>query len=228
MTLRARQTSAFTLIEVLLALSLSTLLIGAVYWSLAAAFDAHRRSERVVGPPRTAEVVLEQLRADLRGAVRPGGYLAAEFVSLDASVARGAGERALVFYTTAGTAGEARTAGVRRVEWALSQPSNELLADRPAVVRRVADNLLAPVVDEGYEQVLALEVVELTFRFYDGSQWEDDWDSTERGDALPWAVEVTLGLAEGLGGSGDGGYWVRRVMAVPGARAEDEGGGIRR
>ena len=31
-------------------------------------------------------------------------------------------------------------------------------------------------------------------RYFDGYQWTTDWDSTQYGDVLPLAVEVTLGI----------------------------------
>ena len=42
-------------------------------------------------------------------------------------------------------------------------------------------------------QVIAPEVVELAFRYFDGTAWTDSWDSAAAG-ALPRAVEVVIGL----------------------------------
>lgn len=42
-------------------------------------------------------------------------------------------------------------------------------------------------------QVIAPEVMELAFRYFDGSAWTDTWDSAAAG-ALPRAVEVVIGL----------------------------------
>ncbi|MCA9116202.1 MAG: prepilin-type N-terminal cleavage/methylation domain-containing protein [Planctomycetaceae bacterium] len=45
-------------------------------------------------------------------------------------------------------------------------------------------------------RVLAPEVVSLGFRYFDGQEWFDVWNSVELG-RLPLAVEVTVGLASG-------------------------------
>lgn len=210
----------------LLALSLATLLIGSVYWALAASFDAHRRAQRVLHAPRATEMVLDALRADLRGAVQPGGTLAAVFVSADNASVGGA-VHTLTFYTTAGTASEAWTAGVREVTWTLAEPSDDYLdhttddasAERLVAVRRVVDNLLAPDEATVDEQVMASEAMELTFRFYDGEQWQDAWDSLEQDDALPQAVEVTLALHDPADtAEDDAAYTATRVLAVPAAQ----------
>lgn len=46
--------------------------------------------------------------------------------------------------------------------------------------------------DEAF--VIAPEVVDLTYRFFDGTSWYYDWDSDARG-GLPMAVEITLAFA---------------------------------
>lgn len=221
---------AFTLIEVLLAMSLSAILIGAVYWTLAAGFDAHGHARRIIAFPRAAEFALETLRADLQGAVEPGGLLTAEFIGGEAAGAEGG--VALIFYTAAGTSGEPRTAGVRRVEWVLGPPLIEPTADEhSALLRRVTDNLLAPVVPDPVEQTIATDVLELGLRFYDGSEWQNEWDSVAQSNALPLAVELTLTLAmpesreaEARDSSEpDRSYIVRRVIALPAGATDAEG-----
>ncbi len=46
--------------------------------------------------------------------------------------------------------------------------------------------------DEAF--IIAPEVADLTYRFYDGTQWYYDWNSDERA-GLPLAVEITLAFA---------------------------------
>jgi hypothetical protein len=50
------------------------------------------------------------------------------------------------------------------------------------------------LIDETPDQNLAPEVLELRFRYFDGTQWVLQWDSEER-QGLPMAVEITLVLA---------------------------------
>jgi hypothetical protein len=44
-------------------------------------------------------------------------------------------------------------------------------------------------------QVIAPEIVNLQFRYFNGLEWVDSWDSTSM-DALPLAIEVTIGFQE--------------------------------
>jgi hypothetical protein len=73
--------------------------------------------------------------------------------------------------------------------------------------------------------VIAREIVSLQFRYFNGLEWVDSWDSTSL-DALPLAIEVTIGFQEppdkddklaDLTGIVRIGETVRHVIQVPGA-----------
>jgi hypothetical protein len=73
-------------------------------------------------------------------------------------------------------------------------------------------------------QIMAPEVIELAFRYFDGSVWYDTWDSTATG-SLPRAVEVVIGLKvpqkprdpsdRRLAESPTVGRSIRHVIAIP-------------
>ena len=56
-------------------------------------------------------------------------------------------------------------------------------------------DLLAPKQMEPEEQVLCRSVASLNFRYFDGSNWVDEWDSTADANSLPLAVEVDIEIA---------------------------------
>ena len=63
--------------------------------------------------------------------------------------------------------------------------------------------------DQGNQEALAPEVVDLEFQYYDGNEWVSEWDSTEN-NGLPLAVEISLTItkpqhAAGLGWLAGGG-----------------------
>ncbi len=70
------------------------------------------------------------------------------------------------------------------------------------LIRQVVDQPVASwatefggVADLGiYAELLAPEVTSLTFRYHDGTQWLESWDSYQQG-GLPVAIEVTIVLA---------------------------------
>lgn len=103
-----------------------------------------------------------------------------------------------------------------RVTWALVRPKRSLDPDatglqslivNPALARDVTDRLQESIPEETTSglstvstateipesSILAVEVVALQFRYYDGYSWVSEWDSTEKG-RLPRAVEVSMGF----------------------------------
>ncbi len=44
---------------------------------------------------------------------------------------------------------------------------------------------------DGYTQLIANEIAQITFRYFDGEDWQDEWDAAEAG-GFPSAVEVTI------------------------------------
>jgi hypothetical protein len=63
---------------------------------------------------------------------------------------------------------------------------------RLSLVREVTTNLLSPTKLDPVEERLCGNVTSLTFSYYDGSSWYDDWDSTQHDNTLPVAVQMTL------------------------------------
>jgi hypothetical protein len=62
----------------------------------------------------------------------------------------------------------------------------------PSLVRSVTRNLLAPTVPPPDEEILCRNVRSFTVQYFDGTDWQDSWDSTTLGDILPQAVAMTF------------------------------------
>jgi prepilin-type N-terminal cleavage/methylation domain-containing protein len=121
-------------------------------------------------------------------------YLAGAFVGYDGSSAgtgtnNTGGNASVTFYTTA--EGPLHPAGgdgeIKKVE---------LSVDNGVLYRKVLSNLTAPQQQQIQpdQEVLCRNVRSFNLRYYDGSTWQDTWDSTQTSPAneLPVAVEVTL------------------------------------
>jgi general secretion pathway protein J len=245
----SRQNSghAFTLLEVLVALLIVSVLVAAVYSSLTLAMAAREKAEQAIKPARAAELALERMRVDLSSALPPVGLLAGEFVGeVDSQTGVGQGEsHAIRFHAKTGAVGhiaaadydrepDAPTDDIQMIEWEFVQSSS----DEPGtLVRRVTSNLLASTAAEPQEQVLCRNVRSLVFRYYDGTDWIESWDSAQYEDSLPIAVEATMEMVEpttsdpvraaatragavsvagtAVPGEGTVSYTTRRVMLLP-------------
>lgn len=78
--------------------------------------------------------------------------------------------------------------------------SIHLEADHTGLIRDEIDRAVAfyqgafdPTSPKDFSQMVAAEVVQIQFRFFDGQQWVTQWDSAEN-DAFPTAVEINIVL----------------------------------
>jgi len=218
MTGRSARTRAFTLLEMLVATALVALLAGSLYASLAIAFKARRSAVEAVEPVRKTEIALAMLAEDLRCAVVPKGVLAGPFLGQDGKDDRGHDSDSLEFYCAASSPEQAEGIGdIKKVDLAC-----ELADDMGAhvLVRYVTTNLLAPRTVEPTREVLCRGVFAFSLRYFDGSEWLDNWDSTLENNALPCAIEVTLQLEDPRQpDSNVCGYYASKVYLLPCAPA---------
>jgi prepilin-type N-terminal cleavage/methylation domain-containing protein len=233
----ARRAAAFTLLEMLVALAMAAIIAGSLYSALRIGFRARASAEASVEPIRTAEMATSVLRADFECAVRATGTLAGPFVGTDTTGDGGLPADAVSFYTLgnpadadflaslaanqnnragaggvrgamSGTTSSAVPAEARKVEIGLvSYPGPDGAAEQ-CLVRRVTTNLLAQVAVEPDEEVLCRGVRAVNFRYFDGTTWQDSWDSTQINNNIPTAVEMIVELDR----SSDG---VPRIVRFP-------------
>ncbi|KPK84417.1 MAG: hypothetical protein AMJ81_05655 [Phycisphaerae bacterium SM23_33] len=207
---------AFTLLEMLVATAMTAVLAGSLYATLHIAFKARRAALQAVEPAWKAELAVELLRADIQSAVVPSGVLAGAFVGEQQTDGAGRECDCLLLYCTASGARQAEGVGDTRMLELLCEPEED--ATGMLLLRRTTVNLLAPVTPEPAEEVLCRGVHAFGLRYFDGVDWQDNWDSTTRDNTLPSAVEVTLELeAEGpqQPETDAGGYWTSQVFLVP-------------
>ena len=193
---------AFTLLEMLLATTIVALLAGSLYAAMSTAFKARRTALASVDDVRKVNTAMELLRADLLATVPPRATLSGSFVGQAGGGLTGAISDGLTFSAAVTDVQPGAGVGdIKKIEYAC-QTSTSGTMD---LVRRVTTNLLSQVTAEPKEEVLCRGLASFTLRYYDGTNWATEWDSTKT-NALPTAVEVTLGLGDTT---------TTRVMLVP-------------
>lgn len=214
MSSRRRQVRAFTLLELLVATAMTAVLAGSLYATLHVAFKARGTATAVVEEVRRAELAVELVRADIESAVVPKGILAGGFLGEDDTDGAGRPMDILLLHCTADGAAETEGTGdIRMVELAC-EPAED--GEGMVLLRRLTLNLLATTVEEPAEEVFCRGLRSFDLKYFDGMDWQDNWDSGTQDNTLPLAVEVTLELVARDGTSSDeGGYWVSRVFRIP-------------
>ncbi len=204
----------FTLLEILMATAMTAVLAGSLYASLYIAFRAKESAMRSVESPRASQAAFEMLRQDIASAVVPTGLLAGPFVGANATVSPDSEGDTLSLHTVSADVETSFGEGdIRLVEYFCQVDED---ANGSTLIRAVTTNLLSTRQVEPVQEVVCRGVKEFHLRYFDGTAWQDSWDSTTRNNVLPTAVEVTLELKEPTAKSQDqSGYRMTRVLLVP-------------
>ena len=204
-----RTRRGFTLLELLVAITIAAVVAGSLYSGLRIGLRAQANAESSVEPIRTAELAMGLLRPDFESAVPATGTLQGAFIGTDGTGEGGLPADSVEFHTTGdplesvaaeagntspilgGAAAAAQPGGeVRKIQLGLLPSSSGQLV----LVRRVYTNLLAQVEEEPHDEVVCRGVMSLNLRYWDGLTWQDNWDSTQIENNIPSAVEVTMDL----------------------------------
>ncbi len=188
--------AGFTLIEILLAVAIFAVVIAAMQTVFHSALRLQTRTTRAVEEGMPLQQTLAVMKRDLANLVVPGGTLAGALQTTPTNVtsmATPAGASGPQFYTATGRLDDAEPWGeVQKVMYYLAPPTNKVRG--LDLYRAVTRNLL-PLAQEQFEPEWLMGGVEqLTFWFYDGSQWAATWDSSTAETPLPRAIKVQLDL----------------------------------
>ena len=196
---------AFTLLELLLAVLVFSIVLGAIHVVFFSAFRLRNRTAEAIERSLPLQQTLAIIKRDLGNIVPPGGTLSGALqstptISTSGGMTGSIGtQNAPHFYTTTGIVDDSGPwSEIRRVSYFLSAPTN----DTPGLdlIRSVARNLLPISQDETDDQFLMSGVETIAFQYFDGNAWRDSWDSTQVDSAsglsnnLPRAIKLELGL----------------------------------
>lgn len=188
-----RDARGFTLIEVLVAVSLLAIVLTSVYGVFGSVNAAKLRLDTDSADYHLARVVFDRLSRDIHGAY----FRSKDKTTLFRGGINEHGESFLELTTTAVTVSRAVGAGIAVVHYrlALDQEFGNgrrvlLRSEQP---RQSATVLLASAADERMTR-LAPDVAGLTLRFFTDGTWKDQWEPQQ--NELPQLVEISLVIGQ--------------------------------
>jgi type II secretion system protein J len=186
--------SAFTLLEVILALALGALAIVAAQSAFGSAVRLRLQAQERIDADLATHRALQIVREDLAGLLPRGGRFSGELQTAAGSeIPPPAGALTIGpdFVCTSGRVDAWSPFGdVQRVSYLLI-PNEGTSRDLFTLVRSVSRNLLPMTEAEAETQILLEDVSAALFEFHDGSGWLTDWDSAAA-QAMPVAIRLTL------------------------------------
>ncbi len=198
--LGGEERGGFTLVEILIATSIMAMLLAAIH---AAFFGALRLRERTIDSVEASlpvEQALQTMQRDLANiVVSTNGTNGSFFGPLQTINQTNTlpGQVGPDFYTSGGELdGMVPWGNVMKIDYLLAAPTNGTRGPGQDLIRAITRNLLPitqqPLPDE--EHTLLSGVQSLTFLYYDGTQWDNAWDTTQETN-LPLAIKVQIQMA---------------------------------
>lgn len=206
------QPRGFTLLELILAMAITCMLAMTLYATLRTAFKAQASATSAVESLRSVQVALQMVDRDLSCALPPTGILAGAFYGIPQGSGTDPSDTVEFYAITTGVDDPndpTRADGMRRIDITLEAAPDGTMS----LIRRVQRNLTSLEDLPPDEEILCRNVTSLTYRYFDGTQWTDSWDSTTESDTLPLAVEMTIELAPT--GRDTRGYHLTRTFTLP-------------
>jgi type II secretion system protein J len=190
--------AAFTLIEMILAIGVASIVLIAANAAFFTALHLRDATADAVDAASPIDQSLTLLRRDLQCAVTPkaSGVLSGDF-KIGNVTSTGISEPvAAEIYTATGALSENAPWGdIQRVTYELKNSTSGV--NGRDLYRSVTRNLLTETTPDVEDQLMIRGVDSVQFSAYDGSQWNDSWDTTDTTSAntnLPVAVRVDIQL----------------------------------
>lgn len=189
--------SGFTLLEVLVASAILSLVLAAVYGVFSQTLSSKRFVEDRAERARAARIALLRIGEDLQSALPPtASYL--RFVG-ETRLSREYPEDTLSFTTLTRTASTNRVpeGDLNTIGYALEPDPTDITQKQ--LVRRVRFSLATESRSAEETAPLLPQVRGLRFRFFNGRNWQQDWKPENTQEGLPQALEATVYVADRRG-----------------------------
>ena len=204
MKIGTKKQSAFTLVEMSLAIGVAAIVLAAVNAVLFTALHLRRVTTEAVDAATPLDQAVTFLRRDLQCVVTPTNgtskFLSGSFRA-GTITSPGASEPVAVemFTATGALSVNSPWADIQRVTYELKNSTE--VAGRRDLFRSVTRNLLSLSSTPEVEDQLMLGSVEsVKFTCFDGSRWQETWDTSDVTSLytnLPLAVRVEIQMAGG-------------------------------
>jgi len=189
----------FTLIEVILAVGIMAIALGVIVGVFFSAIHLRDRTHAAVDTLLPVHQATTALRHDLQCVMKPGGALAGAFKVGSVIVPNRSQPVAIDMHTATGALQvDHPWADIQDVTYELVQPAVRSPNGGSDLIRSVTRNLLcATAMPDVDDQFVLGGVQNIHFSCYDGTQWQDAWDTTDTNAGttnLPFAVRVQIQL----------------------------------
>lgn len=195
-----RRVRGFTLIEVLLAVAVFAIVLGAINTVFFAALRLRNKVSDAYEAALPVQQAIGIIKRDLAGIMVPAGQFSGALQTTPTTVDNTSGATVVAglrvspdIYTCTGLVDDTSPfAEVQKVAYYLADPTNNTAGKD--LIRSITRNLLPARSEQPVEQWLMSGVESMAFLYFDGTTWADTWDSVATTN-LPMAIKVQISRA---------------------------------
>jgi len=183
-----RRQAGFTMLEVMVAVTITALLLSTVYGIVSGVSSAKDRLEGDGAAFHEARIIFDRIGREVRSAYVLKNSGSSQTTTTPNTATRFVGgtddsNRPYLEFSSTATSWQGGKGGIALIRYRLIEDPEK--NDGSLVLMRNETPLYEP--DEENEYRLSTDIDSLTFRFYDGQTWQDEWTT-----GLPKIVEVGL------------------------------------
>jgi len=191
--IKIRRNSAFTLIELILALAIAAVVLSSISAVFFGALRMRNAATEAASETLPVDTAVGIMKRDLAAIVQPG--VLAGIMGSDAVVTGLTQPLILEMFTASAVIGPDSPFGdVQKIDWYLQSPTSKNTSSGLELVRGVTHNLLPTTALLPAPQVLLEGVQNLQFSYFDGTNWNDTWSTTLSN--VPMAIGATITFAQ--------------------------------
>ncbi len=192
--------TGFTLLEILTATLMFSIIMGALYSVFYGALRMREKAYRTFERELPRAYVNSIIRKDLMSLMPSGGLFSGALIGESEEV-NGVHRDSIEFYTSSGIVTDASPWGdIRHVKYSLAAPEETTennIHQSPSLaatdlVRTVTDNLLQSEEETPRRECLLQGVRSLEIGYFDGEYWQDSWDGTTQTEETVKAVSMLI------------------------------------
>lgn len=192
----AQPEAAFTLIELIIAVAISGIVLASISVLFFTALRLREHVTEAAQQTMPVDRAVAIMKKDLMGIVPPG-VLAGAMGSDAVAVGMNQAPQLEIFTDTGAVGDDAPWGDVQKIDYSLQMPTNRGSYIGQDLVRGVTRNLLAANPTPPEPQALLHDVQNLQFSYYDGTNWNDTWSTSQSN--VPVAIRVSLDFAQAQG-----------------------------
>jgi len=189
-----KRQAGFTMLEVMVAITITSLLLVTVYGIVSSVSSAKERLERDGAAFHQARVIFDRIGREVRSAYVSASASSKSTSQTTAGTTRFKGgedtaKQPYLEFSSTATSLQGGSGGIVLIRYRLTEDPEK--KDGSLVLMRRETPLFQDE-EEGQEYRLSTDIDSLRFRFYDGQAWQDEWVV-----GLPQIIEVNLTVRSG-------------------------------